>query len=38
VLTTNGSQLVASGRPLRDAGVRRINISLDSLRRGASGS
>ena len=31
VLTTNGSQLVRLARPLREAGVRRINISLDSL-------
>jgi len=30
-LTTNGSQLERFARPLRDAGVRRINISLDSL-------
>ncbi len=30
-LTTNGSQLQKLARPLRDAGVRRINISLDSL-------
>lgn len=31
VLTTNGSQLEHMARDLRDAGVRRINISLDSL-------
>ncbi len=31
VLTTNGSQLQRLAGPLRDAGVRRINISLDSL-------
>jgi cyclic pyranopterin phosphate synthase len=31
VLTTNGSQLAKLARPLREAGVRRINISLDSL-------
>ena len=31
VLTTNGSQLRRLAAPLRDAGVRRINISLDSL-------
>jgi cyclic pyranopterin phosphate synthase len=31
VLTTNGSQLVRLAGPLRAAGVRRINISLDSL-------
>lgn len=31
VLTTNGSQLTRYARDLRDAGVRRINISLDSL-------
>lgn len=31
VLTTNGSQLARLARPLRDAGVQRINISLDSL-------
>ncbi|TVP85121.1 MAG: GTP 3',8-cyclase MoaA [Thioalkalivibrio sp.] len=30
-LTTNGSQLERLAGPLRDAGVRRINISLDSL-------
>jgi len=32
VLTTNGSQLERLAQPLRRAGVRRINISLDSLR------
>jgi cyclic pyranopterin phosphate synthase len=31
VVTTNGSQLQALARPLRQAGVRRVNISLDSL-------
>jgi GTP 3',8-cyclase len=31
VLTTNGSQLEKMAGPLRAAGVRRINISLDSL-------
>ena len=31
VLTTNGSQLERLASPLRKAGVRRINISLDSL-------
>ncbi|MDR9436846.1 MAG: GTP 3',8-cyclase MoaA [Thiohalophilus sp.] len=31
VLTTNGSQLTRYAQALRDAGVRRINISLDSL-------
>lgn len=31
VMTTNGSQLVKLARPLADAGVRRLNISLDSL-------
>ena len=31
VLTTNGSQLVKMAVPLRAAGVKRINISLDSL-------
>lgn len=30
-LTTNGSQLEASAQPLYEAGVRRINVSLDSL-------
>ncbi|KGE04038.1 GTP 3',8-cyclase MoaA [Pseudohaliea rubra] len=32
VLTTNGSRLAAMAAPLRDAGVRRLNISIDSLR------
>ncbi|MFE1811871.1 GTP 3',8-cyclase MoaA [Metapseudomonas otitidis] len=32
VMTTNGSQLHRLARPLVDAGVRRLNISLDSLR------
>jgi cyclic pyranopterin phosphate synthase len=31
-LTTNGSQLSSLAAPLRAAGVRRVNISLDSLR------
>ncbi len=31
VLTTNGSQLPKLATPLRDAGVKRLNISLDSL-------
>lgn len=31
VMTTNGSQLAATAEPLRRAGVRRINISLDTL-------
>jgi len=31
VLTTNGSQLERLAGPLRDAGVARINVSLDSL-------
>ena len=31
VLTTNGSQLPRLAKPLREAGVRRINISLDTL-------
>ena len=30
-LTTNGSQLGKLAQPLRDAGVKRVNISLDSL-------
>src|SRR5690606_40440154 len=30
--TTNGSQLDKLARPLAEAGVRRLNISLDSLR------
>lgn len=32
VLTTNGSQLVKMAQPLKDVGVKRINISLDSLK------
>jgi cyclic pyranopterin phosphate synthase len=32
VLTTNGSQLERFARPLREAGVKRINISLDTLK------
>ena len=32
VLTTNGSQLDRFAAPLRAAGVKRINISLDTLR------
>jgi cyclic pyranopterin phosphate synthase len=32
-VTTNGSQLERFAAPLRDAGVRRINISLDTLER-----
>lgn len=31
VMTTNGSQLVKLAEPLADAGVNRLNISLDSL-------
>jgi len=31
-LTTNGTQLTKFAQPLRDAGVTRINISLDTLR------
>lgn len=31
VITTNGSQLKALAKPLRNAGVARINVSLDSL-------
>jgi len=31
VITTNGSQLPRLAKPLKDAGVKRINISLDSL-------
>ena len=31
VMTTNGSQLDRFARPLREAGVKRINISLDTL-------
>src|SRR5690606_33776611 len=34
VMTTNGSQLVKLARPLAEAGVRRLNISLDSLQPG----
>ncbi len=30
-LTTNGSQLAKYAGPLRDAGVRRVNVSLDTL-------
>ena len=30
-LTTNGTQLVRFAEPLRDAGVRRVNVSLDTL-------
>jgi cyclic pyranopterin phosphate synthase len=30
-LTTNGSQLIKLAQPLKDAGLKRINISLDSL-------
>ena len=33
VMTTNGSQLVKLARPLANAGVTRLNISLDSLDR-----
>ncbi|MFN2328007.1 MAG: GTP 3',8-cyclase MoaA [Chromatocurvus sp.] len=32
VMTTNGSKLIKLARPLQEAGVRRLNISLDSLR------
>src|SRR5574343_1683225 len=32
VLTTNGSQLERFAKPLKNAGVRRLNISLDTLR------
>lgn len=32
VMTTNGSKLINLARPLQEAGVRRLNISLDSLR------
>lgn len=32
VLTSNGSQLVKMAQPLKEAGVKRINISLDSLK------
>ncbi|RJG13648.1 GTP 3',8-cyclase MoaA [Pseudomonas cavernicola] len=31
VMTSNGSQLVRMAQPLADAGVKRLNISLDSL-------
>src|SRR5438270_12016094 len=31
-LTTNGTQLAAFARPLADLGVRRINVSLDTLK------
>jgi cyclic pyranopterin phosphate synthase len=31
VLTTNGSQLFEMAQPLREAGIKRINISLDTL-------
>lgn len=31
VTTTNGSQLITLAQPLKDAGVQRINVSLDSL-------
>lgn len=31
VMTTNGSQLVQYAKPLAEAGVKRLNISLDSL-------
>ncbi len=33
VITTNGSQLESMAQDLRTAGVKRVNISLDSLRR-----
>ena len=32
VMTTNGSQLAALARPLKAAGVKRLNISLDTLK------
>ncbi|RDE18547.1 GTP 3',8-cyclase MoaA [Motiliproteus coralliicola] len=32
VMTTNGSQLPKLARPIREAGLKRLNISLDSLR------
>lgn len=32
VITTNGSQLVKMAQPLKEAGVKRINISLDTLK------
>lgn len=31
VMTSNGSQLVHMAQPLKDAGIKRINISLDSM-------
>src|SRR5690554_4793579 len=31
VMTTNGSQLTRYARPLADAGIKRLNISLDTL-------
>ena len=31
VLTTNATRLAPSARPLREAGIRRVNISLDTL-------
>lgn len=31
VLTTNGSQLEKAAQPLKDAGIKRLNISLDTL-------
>lgn len=31
VITTNGSQLAKLAQPLKDAGVKRINVSLDTL-------
>lgn len=34
-LTTNGMRLVELARPLRDAGLRRVNVHLDSLRAAA---
>lgn len=34
-LTTNATRLAEFAEPLRDAGVRRINVSLDTLDRGA---
>jgi len=33
VMTTNGSQLEKFAQPLKDAGVKRINISLDTLQK-----
>lgn len=32
-MTTNGTQLARLAKPLRDAGLNRLNVSLDSLRR-----